>query len=362
MKTPSREARTVLQSLVRGNDEVPNMYARNVSEALYLGLTHLKEQGIWRDSRSGRVIEAPTPVMTIYKRPEERVLFYPIRDANPFFHLFEALWMLAGQNDLEFVSRFNSRMKEFSDDGVNLHGAYGYRWREYFSKDQLNLVVSHLKHDPDSRRAVLQMWSVDDLQKIVDEPTCKDVPCNTQVYFKIRGGRLQMTVTCRSNDIIWGTYGANAVHFSILQEYIAARIGVAIGTYYHLSDSYHAYEKVFHKTCKILEHKDTGNTLWYDSYLGWNKGMHYSPEPLFTIPEKIDEDLLGFMRSPFHVMYKNPFFKQTAVPMLKAWGAHKQHQYGEAIDYLQDVPALDWKKATIEWLERRSKKWEYQTK
>jgi hypothetical protein len=358
LNTPSHEARLLLRSLVRGNNEVPNVYVRNVQEGLYVGLRLLKEDGVWRDTRSGRVIEYPAPVMTIYKRPEERVLFYPIRDANPFFHLFEALWMLAGQNDLEFVSRFNNRMKEFSDDGVNLHGAYGYRWRKYFSKDQLNLVVSHLKQNPDSRRAVLQMWSADDLQKIVDEPTCKDVPCNTQVYFKIRGGRLQMTVTCRSNDIIWGTYGANAVHFSILQEYIAARIGTAMGTYYHLSDSYHAYEKIFHKTCEILKHKDTGNTLWYDSYLGWNKGMHYSPEPLFSVPEKIDEDLWGFMRSPFNAIYKNPFFKQTAVPMLKAWGAYKQHQYEEAIDYLQDVPALDWRKAAIEWLERRQQKYQ----
>ena len=358
MRTPSREARTVLQSLVRGNDEVPNIYTRNVSEALYVGLMFLKDQGIWQDSRSGRVIEASTPIMTVYKRPEERVLFYPIRDANPFFHLFEALWMLAGRDDLEFVSRFNSHMKEFSDDGISLHGAYGYRWKEYFSKDQLNLVVSHLKQDPNSRRAVLQMWSVSDLQKIVDEPTCKDVPCNTQVYFKIRDGRLQMTVTCRSNDIIWGTYGANAVHFSILQEYIAARVGVAMGTYYHLSDSYHAYEKVFHKTCKILEQKNTGDTLWYDSYLGWNKGMHYSPEPLFTVPKRIDEDLQKFMRAPFHSTYENLFFKQTVVPMLKAWENYKQQDYDSAILQLEDVPALDWRKAAIEWLERRRQKYQ----
>ena len=325
----------------------------------------LKEQGVWQESRSGRVIEAPTPVMTVYKRPEERVLFYPSRDANPFFHLFEALWMLAGRNDLEFVSRFNSRMKEFSDDGQILNGAYGYRWREYWPKDQLDLLVLHLKDQPSSRRAVLQMWSVDDLEKVVDNPSCKDVPCNTQIYFKIRNDRLQMTVTCRSNDIIWGTYGANAVHFSILQEYIAAKVGVKMGTYYHLSDSYHAYEEVFHKTCELLEQKDTGDTLWYDSYLGWNKGMHYSPEPMFNAPEFIDTDLSKFFLSsgieaPFFSTYANRFFTETVLPMLRAWSAHKEKQYNEAIDHLQYVPALDWKKATIEWLERRRKKWESQ--
>ena len=349
---------------------MPNIYARNVSEALYTGLNLLKSEGIWQKSRSGLVIEYPTPVMTVYTAPQERVLFYPQRDANPFFHLFEAFWMLGGRNDLEFVNRFNRRMKEFSDDGETLNGAYGHRWRNYWKKDQLDLLVDHLQDQPDSRRAVLQMWSTEDLQKIVDEPACKDVPCNTQVYFKIRQECLQMTVTCRSNDIIWGTYGANAVHFSILQEYVAARLGIAIGTYYHLSDSFHAYEKVFNKTCEILEQKDPGDTLWYDSYLGWNKGMHYSPEPIFDRPSFIDDDLYLFLNQPFlsqlqlfdhsiaKAIYRNSFFPETALPMLRAWDAYKRKQYEEAIDYLQNVPALDWQKAAIEWLERRRKQWE----
>jgi thymidylate synthase len=342
---------------------VPNIYARNVSEALYLGLMFLKDRGVWCESRSGRVIEYPNPVMTVYKCPEERVLFYPSRDANPFFHLFEALWMLAGRDDLEYVQQFNKRMEDFSDDGTTLNGAYGYRWREYWLKDQLDLLIEHLTDHPDSRRAVLQMWSVDDLQKIVDDPTCKDVPCNTQVYFKIRKGGLQMTVTCRSNDIIWGTYGANAVHFSILQEYVAARLGVPIGTYYHLSDSFHAYEEVYEKTLDVLNQKNTGDTLWYDSYLGWNKGMHYSPEPMFSNPLYADRDIHNFLAAPDEsAEWSNSFFPETAIPMLKAWKTYKNKEYRKAVREAQTITALDWRKAATEWLERRRMKWEYWTK
>ena len=356
-----------MQSLVRGNNEVPNVYARNVSEALYLGLTLLNEEGVWRKSRSGRVIEYPTPVMTVYKCPEERVLFYPSRDANPFFHLFEALWMLGGRDDLEYLEQFNSRMADFSDDGVSLHGAYGYRWREYFSRDQLNLIVDHLKYDPDSRRAVLQIWAPNDLQKVVDQPKCKDVPCNTQVYFKVKNDKLDMTVTCRSNDIIWGTYGANAVHFSILQEYMASKLKLSIGAYYHLSDSFHAYEGVYEKTLDVLHQKNSGDTLWYDSYLGLNKGMHYSPEPMFTELEHIDIDVHNFLTAPLHVTerhvrYYNAFFPETAVPMLRAWKDHKKKDYDSAFKHLKDIPALDWKKAAVEWLERKEKKWESKKK
>jgi thymidylate synthase len=363
LNTPSHKARLLLRSLVRGNNEVLNIYARNVSEALYLGLMHLQDDGVWQETRSGRVLEYPAPVMTIYKRPEERVLFFPSRDANPFFHLFEAFWMLAGRDDLEFVSRFNSRMKEFSDDGYTLSGAYGYRWRQYWLKDQLELLIIHLKNEPNSRRAVLQMWDTKDLEKIVNHSSSKDVPCNTQVYFKIRDDRLQMTVSCRSNDIVWGAYGANAVHFSILQEYIAAKLGLSIGTYYHLSDSFHAYENVYKKTLDILHQKNTGDTLWYDSYLGWNKGMHYSPEPIFTKPDYADIDIYNFLNFSTQVMeedlsYHNNFFSETAAPMLKAWENYKQQDYDSAILQLEDVPALDWRKAAIEWLERRRQKYQ----
>tara|TARA_R100001594_G_scaffold1044_3_gene4295 strand:- start:3518 stop:4573 length:1056 start_codon:yes stop_codon:yes gene_type:complete len=343
---------------------VPNIYSRNVSEALYLGLQLLKDNGEWIDSRSGRVIEYPAPVMTVYQRPEERVLFYPCRDANPFFHLFEALWMLAGRNDLSYVKQFNKRMEEFSDDGLKLNGAYGFRWRhstfdqgeDYvpFQFDQLDLLVKHLTEHPESRRGVLQMWSVHDLNQVVENPATKDVPCNTQVYFKIKNNKLNMTVSCRSNDIIWGTYGANAVHFSILQEYMAARLGLGMGTYYHLSDSYHAYEKVYEKTLDVLNQVNVGDTLWYDSYLGWNKGMHYTPEPMFTHPKDADRDINNFVVAPFRTdKWSNNFFPETAVPMLRAWEAHQERDYDLAFKKISSIRALDWRKAGTEWLERR---------
>jgi thymidylate synthase len=355
------------------------IYARNVSEALHRGLGLLKERGVWQESRSGSVIEYPSPVTTTYKRPEERVLFYKNRDANPFFHLFESIWMLAGRDDVEYLSNFNKRMEEYSDDGHTLHGAYGYRWREYFLTDQLDWIVLHLKEFPESRRAVLAMWCPDDLKRIIDSPECNDVPCNTQVYFKIRSGCLDMTVTCRSNDIIWGAFGANAVHFSILLEYIAARIGVPMGNYYQMSDSFHAYKEPYEKCLKILDGDESG--LWYDSYIGWNHGMHYTPEPMFPHPDSIDEDVKKFIERTSYIdgvryienknkdmtvipssNFVNPFFAETAYRMFFAWSCHKIKDYDKALAIASEISALDWRKASIEWLERRKERWELENK
>ena len=340
--------------------------ARNVSEALHMGMSLLRSRGKWHETRTGKVLEYPGPMVTEYRFPREKVLFYPERDANPFFHLFEAIWMLAGRKDVEYLSSFNKRMVEYSDDLTYLNGAYGHRWKKHFGYDQLYMIINHLKTNPESRRAVLTMWDADDLCRSLGDNASKDVPCNTHVYFKIRDNFLDMTVCCRSNDIIWGTYGANAVHFSILQEYIACHVGSFVGKYYHLSDSFHAYEKPFEKTLKILE--NSHDFLWYDSYIGLKDKLSYKPEPMFFVPEKTDEDINSFLfythtyflsdgdckiESP---TYTNTFFKETAERMFHAWyKGYIKKDYSAGTEEAKQIETLDWRKASVEWLERRTK-------
>ena len=79
----------------------------------------------------------------------------------------------------EYVVKYNKRMKEYSDDGVVLHGAYGHRWREHFGGDQIEVVIQRLQADPNDRRCVVQMWD-----PLVDlNRAGVDVPCNTVIYF-----------------------------------------------------------------------------------------------------------------------------------------------------------------------------------
>ena len=84
----------------------------NVNQAWAKALAHMALEGVEADSRNGRVRLTPWPVATVYARPWERVLFDPVRDANPIFHLHEALWMLAGESDARWLDRF---VKDFSE-------------------------------------------------------------------------------------------------------------------------------------------------------------------------------------------------------------------------------------------------------
>jgi hypothetical protein len=105
---------------------------KNVNEALPLGLSLLQDRGVVAESRGLFTKRVPGPVSTVYSNPCERVLFDPIRDANPFFHLIESLWILSGSNRVELPRYFLSTIGAFSDDGVAFHGAYGHRLRNAF--------------------------------------------------------------------------------------------------------------------------------------------------------------------------------------------------------------------------------------
>ena len=87
--------------------------ASSPDDALAQGMRHLLERGVREPSRVGEVLVAPAPVATVYRYPRARVSFSPVRDANPFFHVMEALWMLAGRNDVAFLAAYNQRMAEF---------------------------------------------------------------------------------------------------------------------------------------------------------------------------------------------------------------------------------------------------------
>lgn len=356
--------------------------ARNVNEAWLKGLRLMAEIGEPEPSRNGSVIVAPAPVTTVYNRPTERVLFDERRDANPFFHLFESLWMLAGRDDAEFLDRyvkdFGSRYAE--EDGL-LWGAYGFRWREHFGEDQLEAIIQRLRRDPKDRRVVLQMWDPSyDLigpEDIEEDgtvywpagPEPKDLPCNTQVYFRVRQelgsgmlgnqedrSSLDMTVCCRSNDMIWGAYGANAVHFSVLLEYMAARIGVEVGRYYQVSNNFHVYKDVADKMFRgatWTEHTLDAEPDPYSRPL--NK---VRPRRMFDMPSEIDRDIERFLNDPARVesIYANPWFAEVARPLARAHDRYREGDLGDAIRIVNnEVQAEDWRMAAGRWITKRIK-------
>jgi len=332
---------------------------RNVCDALPAGVALLREQGVEEETRAGKALVLPYPVTTVIEQPAERVLFSAERDANPAFHLFESIWMLAGRNDVASLNRF---IRDFGDrfgepNGV-MHGAYGHRWREAFGFDQLDEAVDKLKRDHTNRQAVIQMWDCTPKPSGSDDlrGNWKDRPCNTHIYLRVRKGEvdhtgdsiglvLDLTICCRSNDVIWGAYGANAVHFSVLQEYLAARIGIQMGKLYQVSNNFHGY-------LTTMDKEGVDNRYFMD--------YSVTPLPMFRYPDHVDDDIADFMncfdnQEVAYPKFLNPWFNENLVPAVLSYQAFRDKRLADALSLAAKIRATDWSIAFTEWYLRRAK-------
>jgi len=321
----------------------------------------LIELGRHEDSRAGKVLVLPAPLMTVTQQPRERVLRSVVRDANPFFHMVEAIWMLAGWDDAAtlsfYVKDFGARFAErqhgdpLPESSGFIHDAYGRRWRTAFDFDQLDAVVRRLIEDPNDRQCVIAMWDPslrgqDDLLSV-----WRTRPCNTHLYLRVQEHCLDMTVCCRSNDMIWGGHGANAVHFSVLQEYLAARIDIGVGKLYQLSNNAHVYGTELDR----LEKRMGKGALDYDPYTSGE----VEPEPMFTEPSEIDKDIKSAMH--WHngdrslPLFSNDWFGTTFVPAVLAFRMYRSGDIAMAIKIAGTIRSSDWRFACVEWLQRRMK-------
>lgn len=371
---------------------------RNVNDAfrdLVGGIHDGSVPTVRSSSRAGDVMKVPEPVTITYERPTERVLFNAARDANPFFLLYESLWMLAGRNDVAGPAYYNPNVERVASDGLpTFNGAYGHRWRNryysvgepapgpmagVFKVDQLALIVDHLREDPTSRRAVLQMWNVEDDLLRVD--TSRDVCCNLCVCFSLRdveqktgpgitlvpgmgdqaiSGTLDMTVFNRSNDVVWGTLGSDYATFSFLQEYVAARLGVGVGLYRQVSNDLHVYLSHWRPEEWLADVRQ-GLSLSpdYDCERTLCSNPLITFVPLVADPERFDRECAALVDDVELATPAEPFLRDVAKPALMAFRRHKARDYEHAALWLDEIVSDDWRVACQRWIEPRRMNWEH---
>jgi thymidylate synthase len=323
-----------------GANDMFTISCRNVNDGYYRILNLIAAKGVIEESRNGKVKVLPAPLLVEVRQPRERVLFDRARDANPIFHLLEACWMLAGARDVAFVSQFNGNMVNFSDDKSIFNAAYGHRWRHHFGYDQIVRAVEMLQANPKDRRVVISMWDpAGDLGS-----DSLDIPCNQQIFPRIVNGRLEFTTTNRSNDMVWGLFGANFVHLTFLQEWMAGALGVPVGQWYHLANNAHIYEPHW----KLL---DTPKDFTYI----WSKWP--GAQPLLSP----GEDAALFRAECVQLVggkldgFQSRFLEDTVEPVYASWREWKGGDKEEAIEIAKSIESNDWRRAVISWYNRRLK-------
>jgi hypothetical protein len=123
---------------------------------------------------------------------------------------------------------------------------------------------------------------------------------------------------------------------------MADKIGVPMGPMIQISDSLHVYVT------------GPGGDVWRRVLEDNPRYDDYPPiEQLFAQGPEWDEDLNHFFECYdkeliFH-HFKTPYFRDVVQPM---WLAHQNR----SVTIASEISALDWRKAAVEWLNRRLQK------
>lgn len=208
--------------------------------------------------RNGTTYEIIPCVLEI-KKPFQRWILSRDPPFNAAYALVEFIWIVSGNNQSKVVNYWNPSLPNYAGAGATYHGAYGFRLRNEFKIDQIQRAYEVLSNAPETRQVALQIWKPDiDLPSISGKPVSLDIPCNMTSLLKVRDGHLHWTQVMRSNDVMRGL-PYDIIQFTLLQELMASWLGVQLGSYIHVADSLHIYER------DIESFKCTPNGLEYDT-------------------------------------------------------------------------------------------------
>lgn len=147
----------------------------------------------------------------------------------------EILWIWQKQsNDVRVLQQWNCHVwDEWMQEDGTIGKAYGYQLAKYH---QVDTLLKTLKENPQSRRMVVSMWSVEDLPEMALQPcaflTMWDVSADN---------RLNCMLVQRSGDMGLGI-PFNMAQYAALVCMIAQVSGLRPGLFTHVINNAHIYE------------------------------------------------------------------------------------------------------------------------
>jgi thymidylate synthase len=240
--------------------------AENLNELTFDLCKSLLDRGNKVESRNGSSYELCDQDIRM-SDPRQRHLYLKGRTNNIYATLGEIFWVLSGNSNLDpLMNFFLPRAINYSDDGVAWTNAYGPKL--YRSGNLQNVIQSFIQDGPNTRRAVCAIWTPEtdtiySLNKIgIEKP--KDISCNNFIYFWIRDNKLNMKVTVRSNDVLFGLSAINIPEWTFLQEVILNTLknvdprfkNIELGYFSNTIISLHLYEETSKQAISICSEEN----------------------------------------------------------------------------------------------------------
>jgi thymidylate synthase len=161
----------------------------------------------------------------------------------------EVMWIYQKQtSSLEVAREMGINWWDEWDVGDETIGQrYGATVKRYKLMDNL---LDGLNKDPFSRRHIIDLYQYHDLNE-----SNGLFPCAFQTIWSVRSLNsemyLDLTLTSRSNDYIMAGF-INKIQYVALQMMVAGHLGYKIGTFSHLTQNIHVYDRHFDAIDEIL--------------------------------------------------------------------------------------------------------------
>jgi thymidylate synthase len=218
------------------------------------------------------------------------------------FNAVEKLCYITGKSGEDILPKYAPNIKKFINPSTcSFDGAYGPRlWKQY------KYILELLKRDPDTRQAVFNINNYHE-----DHHDSLDIPCTCSLQFLVRGGKLNLVVYMRSNDLLWGT-PYDVSQFTFIQECFAGILGLELGTYTHFVGSLHIYKKDEEKFIKILQNDEIVEDCFLQKPVSaktWEQVQDQSEmvlaNDIYPNSHEFENPLTPFYRNLYEIIY-NP--------------------------------------------------------
>ena len=167
--------------------------------------------------------------------PSDKVITTPERKFNEDYANFEFDWYLKGDRDATEISERAKIWKNMIVPGTTeVNSNYGYFWNK---NDQLQRAITELKSNPQTRRAIVVHYDINELDRYA-----YDTPCNDVLNFYIKDDKLHLSVFARSIDLVYG-FCNDQYTFAKLMEMVAFQLDLPVGEMHWMITNLHVYPR-----------------------------------------------------------------------------------------------------------------------
>lgn len=230
--------------------------ANSFGEAYRDSLNHVMNTCSENNAR-GTISKEQLNVALVVEDPRLCLYTNPARSSQMKYIAAELVWYYLGRNDVAFISKWAKFWEQIQNEDGTANSAYGnliFKMKNQHGLSQYQWAIQSLIKDPYTRQAVMHFN-----MPIHQYFGNKDFVCTMNVNVHIRENKLHLKLNIRSNDAVWGT-PTDAAFFCSLQMQMLSHLRevyptLELGTYTHVADSYHVYDRHYDLVNKMLENE-----------------------------------------------------------------------------------------------------------